>query len=132
MNIYEFWQAVLAQDADKIRNYFDEDAYIKWHCTNECFNVEEFLIANCEYPGEWDGDVERVEHINDIIITVTHVYLKDYSLSFHVTSFFRIVNNRIQALDEYWADDGTAPQWRLEKHIGRAIVKQGQERKVWI
>lgn len=24
-------------------------------------------------------------------------------------------------LDEYWADDSDAPQWRLDKHIGTVI-----------
>lgn len=27
----------------------------------------------------------------------------------------------IAALDEYGADDGDAPQWRLDKHIGTSI-----------
>ena len=105
----------------RIRGYFREDAYVNWHCTNEHFSVQEYLIANCEYPGEWDGEVERVEEINDLTITVTHVYPKDRSLSFHVTSFFQIPDGRIQSLDEYWADDGTAPDWRLEKKIGTKI-----------
>lgn len=121
MNIYEFWRDVLAQDANRIRSCFDQEALINWQCTNERFTVEEFIIANCDYPGEWDGDVERVEQIHDTTITVTHVYPKDRSLSFHVTSFFRITDDKIQALDEYWAEDGIAPQWRLEKHIGQAI-----------
>jgi len=46
MNIHKFWEAVLSQDEQKIREYFHKDAYI---------------IANCEYPGEWDGTIERVE-----------------------------------------------------------------------
>lgn len=121
MNIYEFWRDVLAQDANRIRSCFDQEALINWQCTNERFTVEEFIIANCDYPGEWDGDVERVEQIHDTTITVTHVYPKDRSLSFHVTSFFQITDDKIQALDEYWAEDGIAPQWRLEKHIGQAI-----------
>lgn len=121
MDIYGFWRDVLGQDAERIRGYFREDAYVNWHCTNEHFSVQEYLIANCEYPGEWDGEVERVEEINDLTITVTHVYPKDRSLSFHVTSFFQILDGRIQSLDEYWADDGTAPNWRLEKKIGTKI-----------
>ncbi len=121
MDIYGFWRDVLGQDAERIRGYFREDAYVNWHCTNEHFSVQEYLIANCEYPGEWDGEVERVEEINDLTITVTHVYPKDRSLSFHVTSFFQIPDGRIQSLDEYWADDGTAPDWRLEKKIGTKI-----------
>jgi len=29
--------------------------------------------------------------------------------------------DRIKLLDEYWGDDGTAPQWRKDKHIGKSI-----------
>ena len=126
MDIYGFWRDVLGQDAERIRGYFREDAYVNWHCTNEHFSVQEYLIANCEYPGEWDGEVERVEEINDLTITVTHVYPKDRSLSFHVTSFFQIPDGRIQSLDEYWADDGTAPDWRLEKRTVGGIVDARQ------
>lgn len=121
MDICKFWKAVLEQKADIIRKFFDKDAYINWHCTNEHFSVDEFIIANCEYPGDWDGEVERVEKINDLFITVTHVYPKDKTLSFHVTSFIKVIDDKIPAVDEYWADDGTAPDWRLEKHIGKPI-----------
>ena len=66
MNIYDFWKAVLGQNEIEIRKYFQNDAYINWHCTNERFNVDEFIIANCEYPGDWEGSVERVETLNDL------------------------------------------------------------------
>lgn len=121
MDINRFWQSVLAQDEIEIRNYFHKDAYINWHCTNEHFTVDEFIIANCEYPGEWDGIVERIEHINDLIVTATLVYPKDRSSSFHVTSFIRLADDKIVSMDEYWGDDGPAPDWRLEKHIGTPI-----------
>ena len=121
MDIYQYWIDVLEQNAERIRDYFDEDAYINWHCTNERFTVEEFIIANCEYPGCWDGEVERLEKTDDLFITVTHVYPKDRSLSFHVTSFIKVIDNKITAVDEYWADGGTAPDWRLDKQIGTAI-----------
>ena len=99
MDIKAFWRAILAQDEPEIRAYFAPDAYVNWHCTNEHFTVDEFITANCEYPGEWDGVVERIE-----------------------TSFLRTENDRIVSLDEYWADDGSAPQWRIDKHIGTPIV----------
>ena len=35
MNIYDFWKAVLDQNEIEIRKYFQNDAYINWHCTNE-------------------------------------------------------------------------------------------------
>ena len=109
-----------------IINYFDasfgyEDAYVNWHCPNEHFTIDEYIIANCEYPGEWDGIVERVEMINDLIITVTQIYPKDKSISFHVTSFIQMKDDKIIAIDEYYADDSAAPQWRLDKHIGTFI-----------
>ena len=60
MDIQKFWDAVLRQDADSIRECFHPDAWVNWHNTNEHFTVEEFIRANCEYPGEWDGEVEQI------------------------------------------------------------------------
>lgn len=71
-----------------------------------------------------DGEVERVENIDNLVITVTHVHTKDQSLSFHVTSFIKIIEDKIISVDEYWGDDGPAPQWRLDKHIGSTIDKR--------
>lgn len=121
MELKAFWKAVLAQDAQAMREYFAKDAVISWHCTNERFTVEEYLRANCEYPGEWDGEVERVEEAGGLWVTVTRVWPRDKSCSFHAISFFQIAKDKITALDEYWADDGPAPGWRLDKKIGRAI-----------
>ena len=121
MNVYDFWKAVLVQDEQELRKYFHKDAYINWHCTNEHFTVDEFIIANCEYPGEWDGEVERLEEMGELIITVTRVYPTDRTASFHVTSFIKMKEDKIASVDEYWADDDDAPQWRLDKKIGRRI-----------
>lgn len=61
MDVCRFWEDILEQNADAVKDYFHKDAYINWHCTNEHFTVEEFVAVNCEYPGSWDGEVERVE-----------------------------------------------------------------------
>lgn len=121
MDVYEFWKAILAQDAEAIRRHFHENAYVNWHCSNEQFTVEEFIIANCEYPGDWDGMVERVEIMGDLCITAVKVYPKDKSASFHVVSFIRVADQKILSMDEYWADDSEVPKWRLDKRIGTAI-----------
>lgn len=121
MDIAQYWDAVLKQDAEKIRPYFHEGAFINWHCTNEHFTVEEFLRANCEYPGQWDGEIQRVEKAGDLVITATKVFAVDGSCSFHVVSFIRMIDDQIMCLDEYWGDDGPAPQWRLDQKIGTAI-----------
>ncbi len=122
MDVFKFWQAVLAQDAEEIRSYFAPNAYVNWHCTNEQFSVDEFIRANCEYPGDWDGEVERVVTVGDAIVTAVRVYPKDKSSSFHVTSFIMVKNDLIASLDEYWADDGDAPQWRQNMKIGKRIT----------
>ncbi len=119
--VTSFWYHVAAQNEAALRICFTPDAYIRWNNTNEQFTVDEYIVANCEYPGEWRGEVERTELIGDLAITVTRVWLSDNSASFHVTSFFKFQGAKIAALNEYWGDDGAAPQWRLDKHIGKPI-----------
>lgn len=120
-DVDRFWEAVLKQDAEALRAYFYKDAFINWHCTNEHFTAEEYIRANCEYPGEWAGEIERLYSFDDMIVTVVHVYPVDGSASFHVTSFIGVQAGKICSMDEYWADDSPAPQWRLEKHLGKPI-----------
>lgn len=119
--IKEFWKAVVRQNPDEIRSYFKETAVIRWHNTKEEFTLDEFIRANCEYPGEWDGEVERIEEMRDLIITATRVFSTDHSVSVHVTSFLRMEDGKIVSMDEYWGDDGEAPKWRSDMGIGKKI-----------
>ena len=99
---------------------------MNWHNTNEQFTVEEFIRANCEYPGQWDGEVERVVEQGGLVITATRVWAAGGGPSFHVVSFIQLREERIISVDEYWGDDGAPPQWRVEKQIGRAIPMDGK------
>lgn len=119
--VIRFWEDVAVQNAKNLKSYFLSDAIINWHNTNERFSVEEYIIANCEYPGDWCGNVERVEIIDDLGISITRVWLAGNRDSFHAVSFFKFQDNKILCLDEYWGDDGVAPQWRLDKKIGKPI-----------
>lgn len=51
-------------------------------------------------------------------------YTEDQAQRFHVTSFIQTEEDKILSIDEYWGDDGPAPQWRQELSIGRKI-KEG-------
>ena len=104
-----------------LREWFAPEADVYWHCTDERFTAEEYIRANCEYPGDWEGAVERAEWTEDGCVSVAAVWPKDRSARFHAVSFFRFAGGRITRLDEYWADDGPPPQWRKEKHIGSSI-----------
>ena len=121
MEIQKFWRAVLEQNPAEIRTYFHIDAVVNWHCTNEQFTVEDFIRANCEYPGDWDGEVEKVIHTGDLIITATHVHSKDGAISCHVVSFIQLQGGKIAQMDEYWGDDGPAPKWRQVMNIGTKL-----------
>lgn len=48
-------------------------------------------------------------------------YVNWHCTNEHVTSFIQTKDDKIIAMDEYYADDGMAPQWRLDKHIGIPI-----------
>ncbi len=122
VNINAYWQAVAAQDRESLAGWFAPGAVIRWHCTNERFTPAEFIEANCQYPGQWQGRLERALWAGDQLITVTLVSAVDGSLSCHVSSFFRFQDGKILSLDEYWADDGPPPRWRQEMQLGDKIV----------
>ena len=121
MDVKEFWIDVLKQNREKLISYFHKDAVIRWHCSNELFTVSEYIKANCEYPGEWEGKIERIEKVENMIITAVKVYAVNKCSSFHVVSFIKTENNLITEMDEYWADDTEVPEWRRKMNIGRKI-----------
>ncbi len=44
MDIYEFCKDVLEQNSDSIKDYFNKNAYVNRHFTNEYFDVDKFII----------------------------------------------------------------------------------------
>lgn len=121
MNISNFWKDVLEQSEENLQGYFHDEAIIRWHCSNELFTVQEYIRANCEYPGTWRGEIERIEETTDTIISAVKVYPVDRSQFFHVVSFLKIADGLIIEMDEYWSDDEIAPEWRLRMNIGKPI-----------
>ena len=121
MDINAFWHDVLSKNRKALPSYFCDNAIIRWHCSNEQFTVSEYIRANCDYPGEWDGKIERIEETENTFILAGRVCPPDNSTSFHVVSFIRMRDGKISELDEYWADDGDAPMWRKEMKIGIPI-----------
>lgn len=121
MDVEKFWRATLAQDAEAMRAFFHPDAEVRWHCTNERFSVEGFIRANCEYPGSWRGEIERAERMGDRIVSALRVWPEGGGASFHVASFFQLEDGKIRRLDEYWADDGEAPEWRRALKLSAPI-----------
>lgn len=121
MNVEKFWKDVLNQDEEALKNYFHRDAIIKWPCTNEIFTVNEYIKANCEYPGSWDGEIKKIIQIDNEIISVVKVYPRTGEESHHVVSFIKLHDGLIIDLEEYWSDDGNPPEWRLAMNLGKAL-----------
>ncbi len=118
--IKEYWKYTISQNADKMKDFFDKDAVINWHNTNERFTVDEYINVNCAYPDNWCEEVERIEELGELIITVTRVY--NNNVSFHAVSFIKFKNDKIVSIDEYWGDDGVVPEWRKEMEIGKKVL----------
>ena len=121
INLQRFIKAILDQQREELSAYFAPDAVICWHCSNEQFTVDEYIKVNCDYPGKWDGIIERIEKIEHGYVVAVKVYPPDQSFFFHAVSFMIIENDRIVSLDEYWADDGEAPEWRKKLKIGKPL-----------
>ena len=124
MEIQSFWRDVLSQNRDRLPSYFHRNAVIRWHCTNEQFTVAEYVRANCDYPGRWDGEIERIEETGNVTVLAGRVFPSDQTASFHVVSFIRLKDGLISEMDEYWADDGDALAWRKAMKIGKPIREQ--------
>lgn len=119
--VSSLWGDIHAQNWGNLPSYFTQTATINWHNTNERFSVNEFVLANSRYPGDWQIRIEKLMSANQIVISVVQVLLKESGVSFHATSFFQFENGKIQTLDEYWSEDGPPPQWRTELKIGTPI-----------
>lgn len=89
--------------------------------------MDEYVIANCDYPGKWNGKIEKIIELDSQIILVGRVYSVEYELSCHVTSFIKLNDGKILELSEYWADDGVVPSWRKKLGIGKAIQPKRSE-----
>lgn len=112
-----FLQAVVTQDKELLRSFFQEDAQILWPNTKERFDVEGYLRANCEYPDEWIGNIKDTYSTKDHIIMVSRIQRKDRELSFHVVSILSFDQDKIKRMEEFWSQDDEVPSWRKELQI---------------
>ena len=122
MDIKAFWHDIISQNRVALPSYFCDDAVIRWHCTNEQFTVADYIKADCDYPGTWTGEIERVERFDSKVILVGKVHSEDGKVACYVASFIRLDGDKVAEMDEYWADAGEIPAWRRELGIGKPIV----------
>ncbi len=121
MDIQAFITAVVQKDESAMRIFLDENLRVRWHNTNEEFTLEEYLNVNCSYPGNWLGEIKTIMPTNEGCVAVVQIYSEDKKIKIHQISIVKIKDNKITELDEYYSEDGIAPQWRLDMNVGSEI-----------
>lgn len=59
---------------------------------------------------------------NEMTVSVPLEVVKASEIEPKEVKWLRTANDKITSMDEYWADDGNPPQWRIDKHIGTPII----------
>ena len=115
----DFLAAVTEQDRGRLRGFFTPGAAVYWPNTGEKFSLEDYLTANCEYPGQWRGQLLRAEGTDAGAVVAARVW-EDGGPSCHVVSFLRFDGTgQILEMTEFWGDDGPPPRWRQKLGLGR-------------
>lgn len=107
--IQELWQAGADQDEEALARFFTPDAEIFWPNTGERFDLAGYLRANCDYPGQWRGEMEKVAA--DGSYSIARVWSQEGEAARAVT-FYQWKNGKIVQMTEYWGDIGPVPEWR--------------------
>jgi hypothetical protein len=116
-----FLDAVMRQDAEELPSFFAPGATVYWHNSDEMFSAAEYVRANCEYPGDWKGVVERIEQAETALVIVAKVW--DGDIAARSVSFLQFdASGKISRLDEYWGDIAEPPEWRRRMNIGAKIA----------
>ncbi len=123
MDIQAFLVAMVAQNESEMRKFLDDELVVRWHNTNEQFNLEEYLKVNCTYPGKWVGDVKTILPVSEGYVVVIQISSEDRSIQMHQISIVKIRDEKIISLDEYYSEDGMAPKWRVDMNIGSTIIR---------
>lgn len=126
LDVSDFFEAIINQQGNRLRSFFKQDATVIWVNTNEEFTVDEYIRANCEYPGEWKGIIEdiqcysRFDDYNRVIV-IAKVW-DNKGIASRVVSFIELddtESEHIQTMTEYWSDIGDPPKWRQALRIGK-------------
>ena len=108
-----YWEDVANKKGNTLPNYFNSEANIYLHDTNELLTVDDWSDYIGSYKGDWHTTIDRVERLeNDQVMTITFHRSKSW-IGF-ITSFFTFKDDKITELHEYYApcDDNIVPQWR--------------------
>ena len=126
MNIKQFWKAVLAQDEEEIRKYFHKDAYVNWHCTNEHFTVDEYIIANCAESEPYiTADYRRMLENTGQLVNGMRIIL---SLFPNAKGIFAVEDNKKDCIEKLNKETENDPNMEVKALMTK--YPQGAERQL--
>ena len=106
------WAAFQARDWDCARSLMADDVQVTWWTSGERFDgADAFVEANRRYPEGWTIHLLELGHLRDGRV-LSLVRIDHPPHSFFATSFYRVDDERIAGIDEYWATLEPPPEWR--------------------
>ncbi|WP_425448316.1 nuclear transport factor 2 family protein [Dethiothermospora halolimnae] len=113
-----FWQYINNADFDGLDNVMTNDAMVWLPNTKEVFKGKsKYIEFNKRYPDRWYVDLEKLYSSGETIISVAKIFNKERSMSFYVTSFFKLKDDLIEEITEYWGENGEPPKWRIDEKL---------------
>ncbi len=113
-----YWNYMSNAEFDMAGTLMSENAVVWMPNTREVFRGRDCYIEfNRNYPGNWNISVEKILSIENNVITAVKVSSDNGNGSFYATSFFKITNNLIEEITEYWGENGEPPEWRIKEKL---------------
>jgi ribosomal protein S18 acetylase RimI-like enzyme len=120
------WAALQARDWRGARALLHDDLQVTWWASGERFaGADAFVLLNANYPEGWSVFLLELGHLQDGRV-ISLVRVDHPPQQFFATSLFRLDDERIAAIDEYWATLEPPPAWR-EPLPGRSRFDPAQD-----
>lgn len=113
-----FWKYIDSANFEGLSEIMLDETCVWLPNTKEVFRGKnKYIEFNKQYPGRWYANVEKLLIADDTVITTTYIFNLDQSITFYVTSFFIIKEEKIEEITEYWSENSAPPMWRLQSDL---------------
>ena len=116
--VRRLWAAVQRRDWTGLRALLRDDLQATWWTSGERFtSADAFVDVQRRYPEGWNLHLLECERLEDgrVMALVRVDHAPD---TFFCTSFARVDDGIVFALDEYWATHEAPPAWRTPEAFG--------------
>ena len=120
----QFWSFISEQKWNEAKRLLSNDFEAYWPQSKEkIVGADNFIAVNSNYPGthkiEFHNQNSSYDAWDHATIVTTEVYIEskmpdDKEMKLFAISTFKIMDEKIVSLREYWADTYPAPEWRKQ------------------